>query len=305
MKTLRLLPMAILTSLLSLSSALASATTAAPTAVRNYQEVKAVLARITREHPDTAKAFELGDSDSGQKIQGLRIGDGPVHNLVVATHHGNEYGSTEVALAFAQDLAIRPIRGQTLFVIPVLNISGFDSRNRYESAGGRMWDPNRNYPGPCGTEGPFSLKSTRALADFIDREGIVASSTLHTFFPAVVYPWGLSSHDLSTPYDSDFQKLVSAATIESKYQTGNSTEVVYAADGTFEDYAFWKHGIWSLLFELGYSHTPGNSQINDMIAVNLPGLRRMYEMAPTARATDHAFKGRCEIRLKAMDRHDE
>jgi len=271
----------------------------------NYKEVLVILKRLTTEHPANAKAFDLGMSDSGVMIQGLKIGDGPVHNLVVATHHGNEYGSTEVALAFAEELAIRPIQVQTMYVIPVLNIAGYDERERREPAKGTTWDPNRNYPGPCGTEGPFTLQSTKALAEFIDRENIVVSSTLHTFFPAVVYPWGLSSHDLSTPYDSDFQKLVSAATIESKYKTGNSTEVVYAADGTFEDYAYWKHGIWSLLFELGYSHGPSNKQIREMIKVNLPGIRRMFEMAPTTRAADHAFKGKCDIRLKSLDRHDE
>lgn len=277
----------------------------APLATQKYKDVQNILKKIANEHPDNAQIFDLGLSDNGIMIQGLKIGNGPTHNLVVATHHGNEYGSTEVALAFAGDLAIRPIGGQTLFVIPVLNLSGYDSRNRYEPAKGRSWDPNRNYPGPCGTEGPFTLNSTKALAQFIDRENIVVSSTLHTYFPAVVYPWGLSSRDLSTPYDSDYQKLVAAATIESKYQTGNSTEVVYAADGTYEDYAYWKHGIWSLLFELGFTHNPNSEQIREMIRLNLPGLRRMFEMAPTTRATDHAFKGKCDIRLKSLDAHNE
>jgi carboxypeptidase T len=286
------------------SSPSAQATQAALTA-RSYADVTRELKRIADTHPDHASPFELGLSDSGETIRGLKIGNGPVQNLVVATHHGNEYGSTEVALAFAEDLALRPIDGQTLFVIPVLNISGYNRRARREDARGRSWDPNRNYPGPCGTEGPFTLKSTRALADFIERQKIVASATLHTYFPAVVWPWGLSSHDLSTPHDSDFEKLASAATIESKYQIGNSTEVVYAADGTFEDYAYWKHGIWSLLFELGFSHSPSDSQVREMIRANLPGLRRMFEQAPTVRATEHAFTGKCDVRLKAFDRHDE
>ena len=273
--------------------------------VTNYREVQETLARIATEHSANAKLFDLGMADSGRMIQGIRIGDGPIHHLVVATHHGNEYGSTEVALAFAKDLALRPISGQTLHVIPVLNIAGYDRRDRREPANGRTWDANRNYPGPCGTEGPFTLKSTALIAKFLETENITASATLHTYFPAVVWPWGLSSHDLSTPYDSDFTKLASAATIESKYQIGNSTDVVYAADGTFEDYAFWKYGIWSLLFELGFTHNPNSRQIQEMIRVNLPGLRRMFEMAPMARAEDHSFKGKCDISLKALDRHDE
>ena len=31
---------------------------------------------------------------------------------------------------------------------------------------------------------------------------------------------------------------------------GASTDVVYPCDGAFEDYAYWKHGMWSLLLEL-------------------------------------------------------
>src|SRR5207248_223649 len=118
----------------------------------------------------------------------------------------------------------------------------------YESAGEGSYDPNRDYPGPCGTEGPHKLKSTKALAQFVADKGIVASATLHTFYPVVAYPWGISTHDLSTPYDDLFKMLATSAVTESHYPIGNSTEAIYPADGTYEDYAFWKHGIWSLLF---------------------------------------------------------
>jgi carboxypeptidase T len=246
-------------------------------------------------------------SDSGETIQGVAVGNGPLHNLVVASHHGNEYGSVEVARGFAVSLAQAPIPGQTVYVIPVLNVGGYNAKQRREPASNRTWDPNRNYPGPCGTEGPFTLKSTQALADFIDKQNIVSSATMHTFYPAVVYPWGVSTRDLSTPYDDLFKTLVQASTVESHYEVGNSTEVIYPADGAFEDYAFWKHGIWSLLFELGETHSPSLSQVNQMVQVNVPGLRRFLEQAPRTRAENHAFAGRCD-RSKAMkdlDRHDE
>ncbi|MFN7685782.1 MAG: M14 family metallopeptidase, partial [Oligoflexia bacterium] len=246
---------------------------------RTYADVTNEMRRITQEHPEHAVLFDLGLSDSGAMIQGLKLGRGPIHNLVVATHHGNEYGSTEVALAFAQELALKPIDGQTIFLIPVLNVGGYDRRRRNEEAQGRSWDPNRNYPSPCGTQGPFTLRSTQALAAFLEKQQIVASATLHTYYPAVVWPWGISTHDLSTPYDSDFMKLASAATLESRYRIGNSTEVMYPADGTFEDYAFWQHGVWSLLFELGFSHSPTAYQVAEMFRVNLQGIRRRFELA--------------------------
>ena len=273
---------------------------------RTYADVKGFILGLAAHHPLTTRAIVVGESDSGEKVMGLAIGSGEVHDLVVGTHHGNEYGATEVALAFAESIAQAPIEGRLIYVIPVLNVNGYDGRDRSEfGLDQRSHDPNRDYPGPCGTEGPFALKSTKTLADFIDRENIVASATLHTYYPAVVYPWGIPAGDLSTPYDAPFRALAEAATVESGYAVGNSTEVIYSAVGTFEDYAFWKHGVWSLLFELGFSHSPSDHDVQRMIQVNVPGLRRMMTLAPGARAPEHAFAGRCEPGRARFDRHDE
>lgn len=272
---------------------------------RTYQDVTNVLHSIALKYPKTTQVINIGMSDSGVAIEGLQIGQGDVHNLLVATHHGNEYGSTELALGFADSMAQAPIPGQTMFVIPVLNVDGYNNRNRYERVNGRNIDPNRNYPGPCGTEGPFTLKSTSALAKFIDAQNIVASSTIHTYWPAVVYPWGISTHDVDTPYTSKYTELVQAATSVSHYQAGNNTQIIYPADGTFEDYAYWQHGIWSLLFEVGNSHNPNTSDIKKLVDVNVPGLRKFYEIAPTTRAPKHSFDGQCSAALRAMDLHIE
>lgn len=242
-----------------------------------------------------AQLFTMGTNDQGQPIQGLKIGNGATKALVVGTHHGNEYGSTEVALGFAAYLAKAPIKDLTVFVIPVLNISGYNAGIRYErNLTKELVDSNRDYTGPCKVGPSYKLKSTLALTQFLVSQNIAISATLHTFSPVVVYPWGISTHDLSTPYDAQYKKLVAAATVESRYKTGNNTEMLYAADGTFEDYAFWKHGIWSLLFELGTTHNPSQQSVANMVAVNNPGIKRFLEQAPRARATQFAFTGRCD-----------
>lgn len=278
---------------------------ASPSGFSKYSEVKKMLQDLVQSHRGNARLVEVGPSDSGDRIYGIEIGSGKVRNLVVGTHHGNEYGSTEVALGTARSLAERPIEGQTVTVIPVLNIGGYDANNRYEKAGSDSFDPNRDYPGPCGTAGPFRLKSTKALADYVASNGIVASATLHTYYPAVVYPWGLSSSDLVTPYDDLFKTLGELATRESRYPVGNSAQLIYPADGTYEDFAFWQYGVWSMLFELGKSHAPSKPETEKMVALNVPGIRRLLENAPRERATDHDFRGRCDTRLRVLDRHDE
>jgi predicted deacylase len=276
--------------------------TAIPTS-RTYREVRTFLYELQQRNPQAARVFQLGLSDSGEMIEGLQIGDGSVKSVVVAAHHGNEYGSVEVAKALAADMVANPVVGQTVFVIPVLNTSGYDRRQRWEIANGRTNDPNRDYPGPCGGAGPFNLKSTKALADLLDRESIVTSATLHTFFPAVVWPWGFDTSDLSTPYDGLYEMLARAAVVESQYPVGNSTALIYPANGAYEDYAFWQHGIWSLLFELGETHSPNARHIEDMQRVNVPGIRRFLDQAPRERATDHGFSGGCSKDL--IDLHLE
>lgn len=270
---------------------------------RNYAGVQEFLKKLQIQYPNSTEVFTLATSDSGHEIQGIKIGNGPTGSLVVGTHHGNEYGSTEVSLAFAESIAKHPLDGQTMYVIPVLNISGYDNRMRYErDAAGIYRDPNRDYPGPCGTNGPFHLKSTQALANFVAEKKIVNSSTLHTYSAMVVYPWGISTHDLSTPYDNLFIQFVKAATAYSGYQWGNNTELLYPADGTYEDWAFWEHGVWTLLFELGHSHYPSQEDIDEMIRGNVPGMRDMFAMMPSERAERHEFNGVCDTSRRQRTR---
>ena len=291
---------------LSLVTTILTSAAYADYSTKTYSDTKKLLQDLAKKYPATTELITLGKSDSGDVVQGIKVGNGPMNTLVVGTHHGNEYGATEVTKAFAASVAANPIVGQTVFVIPVLNIDGYNAKDRREPALGTTWDPNRDYPGPCGTEGPFKLKSTAMLAKLVADNHIVASATLHTYYPAVVYPWGISTQDLSTPYDDVFKNLVQAATVESQYQTGNNTAIIYPADGTFEDYAFWKHGIWSLLFELGSTHTPTDAEVETMINVNVPGLRRFLEQSPRQLAEHHDFTGKCDNRMMSWrDKHDE
>lgn len=288
-----------------LSLALSALTGMGVPAATPYSTIQTEIMTIAKDNPQTSKVINIGKSDAGEDILGLQLGDGPVKHLVVATHHGNEYGSTEVARALMKSLATTPLNGITVYVIPVLNTSGYNRGQREEiNAAKKSIDPNRDYPGPCKPGGSYSLKSTKALADFISREGIVASATLHTYWPAVVYPWGIPTQDLSTPDDGKFMDLVKAATVESRYQIGNNTEILYPVNGAYEDYAYWKHGIWSLLFELGESHTPNQGDIAQMVAVNVPGIRRFLQDSPTTRSANNDFKGTCD-RVMPMRTHLE
>lgn len=268
-----------------------------------YEQVVQALQKIEAENPNTSQLIQVGISDSGFPIMGLQIGRGGKANLLVATHHGNEFGSTAVAVAAANAFAKSPLQGQTLFVIPVLNISGYNARSRFErSANGQTHDPNRDYTGPCKQGPTFNLKSTLSLAKFVEQANIVTSATLHTYMPGVLYPWGLSTRDVVTADQDEYIRLARGAAGQSGYTVGNSTQLLYAADGTFEDFAYWQFGVWSLLFEMGSSHNPNENQIKEMIRVNLPGFRRYFLESPPSRSANHAFTGRCDRFVRQRDK---
>lgn len=99
---------------------------------RDYKRVQAYLRELEAIHSETANVFSIGLSGTGEAIEGLKVGNGPIKQLVVATHHGNEYGATEVAVGTLADFAATPLEGMTVYIIPVLNISGFNQRRREE-----------------------------------------------------------------------------------------------------------------------------------------------------------------------------
>jgi hypothetical protein len=283
-----------------------SASVGSALAATRYEQIQQRMRSIVLNDPTHAELFTLGVSDSGKPIEGVKIGSGPINQLIVATHHGNEYGSTEVAVAVAEDLAKKPISNQTVFVIPVLNIQGYNNNQREElDAKGISRDPNRDYPSPCKTGANYYLKSTHLLADFVQKQNIVSSATMHTFFPAVTFPWGVTTKEVSTPYDGFFQLLADKATSVSNYKTGFTTEVVYPVDGAFEDFAYWVHGTWSLLFEMGRSHSPNAAAVQKLLEQNVPGVRAMLEMSKAEPAPDHSFTGKCDYGSRSLDRHDE
>jgi carboxypeptidase T len=274
----------------------------------DYELVKKFLADLASRYPGNAEVFQLGKNSQGLSVYGLKVGSGPVKNLIVGTHHGNESAATDLALAAAADLAGQPVAGRTIYVIPVLNISGFNANRRREQIANDpqiTQDPNRDYPGPCGSAGPFVLKSTQALANFIEREGIVSSATIHTPGPIVLYPWGHDTKDSHTNYEREFIALAEMCTQDSGYAIGNSGVNYKPANGTFEDYAFWKHGIWSLLFEVSESNHPTDSELEVIIQGNVPGLRRFMQNAPVERAPDHEFKGTCTQKLTPILQREE
>jgi len=270
-----------------------------------YEAVVTYMEQLHAQFPETTELFDLGLNDDSVMIKGIRIGFGSLNNLVVATHHGNEYGSAEIAKAFAASIAKEPLMDQSIYIIPVLNINGYNRNSRNETKKGESFDPNRDYQGPCISNSDHNLNSTRLLAEFLEKKNIISSMTLHTHFPAITYPWGVSSSTTKTPDQSFFEQLAKYAATGNNYYIGTSADVVYPADGTFEDFAYWKYGVWSLLYEIGTSHTPSPTTIEKLIRETVPGMKLVFKNSRLERSKDFAFKGNCNARVRSFDPHME
>jgi carboxypeptidase T len=263
-----------------------------------YAEVVQFLENLAAKNPNV-KMTELSLA-SGGSIKGVRIGNGPDQQAIVAAHHGNEYGSTYLAKNLAQEIADAPISGRTVHIFPVINVSGFNQRQRFENG----MDPNRDYAHGCRTGWTSRLESTAALSRYLETANITTAVSLHTHSQVIGVPWALNVGQTSLEHDRFMQLAQMAAGINS-YTAGTWAEVVYTAAGTFEDYAFMKHGVWTFLFELGVTHFPSQAQLDEIVRTNVPAITTLLNAAPTERSKRHSYEFNCDDNADSSDQGDE
>lgn len=213
-----------------------------------------ILARLTEldKLPNTA-LFSLGKNDQGRDIMGIMIGNSSARtkHVVVGTHHGNERASAEVPLYFTELVAKAADSEILYFVVPVLNISGYNvSRREENGSDGRTHDSNRDYEDACTTKQDFKLKSTTLIADLVEREDVVSAVSVHGYIGTFTYPWGTDASDYATADDAFLSEWAKKAVKVNNYKTGTHGGAIYPATGAFEDWAYYKLGVWSFLLEI-------------------------------------------------------
>lgn len=227
-----------------------------------YKNIVDKIKELNKTYPNYSSLISIGQNDEGTELYGLRISTKPgavdpskVGHLVVGTHHGNESHAATFVVKFMESLlkdyassdAYRTNLADTEWtLIPVLNVTGYNANNRYE----RGLDPNRDYPGPCTSGAGGKLKSIRTMMDFAKSRIFTGSLTVHGYAGALTYPWGVDVGNTHTQDHNQFASITKKAAAMNGYNSGTSTDIVYPCDGSFEDYSYWKHGMWSLLLEL-------------------------------------------------------
>lgn len=178
-----------------------------------------------------------------------------IGQLIVASHHGNEQKTPDLALQISEEL-LKKYSSSELYknhlsdtewtVIPVLNIPGYNSNKREEKG----LDPNRDYPGPCKSDKKTYLKSIQTMINFLETRTFAGTVTIHGYMGALTYPWGINVSNTHSLDHNEFDRITKKAASINGYRYGTSTDIVYPCDGSFEDYTYYKHGSWSLLIEL-------------------------------------------------------
>ncbi|MFM8269650.1 MAG: M14 family zinc carboxypeptidase [Pseudomonadota bacterium] len=263
-----------------------------------YSKIVKEMKSMEASHPGLAKVFSIGTNDEGTELYALRVSTSPqsvdpskVGHFLVATLHGNEGGSTLLAMEFLKDLLQRyqsdelykSNLAQTEFtVLPVLNVSGFNRNSRYEHG----QDPNRDYEGPCQDKAPGKLKSIRTLMEYMGTRPFAATVTAHGYIGNFTYPWGFYTDNNKTLDENRYREVFRKVAEVNGYTYGNAGDIIYPANGTYEDYVYWKHGSWSLLLELR------NGSAKD-VAGTVPAIARYFDLIDSSPSSKNQFSANC------------
>jgi len=275
----------------------AMAFAAAPTG--KYKTALDALQQLQKAYPDKSALINLGANDEGVDIIGIRISATPtqmdprkIGHLVVSTHHGNEQRATDFTLALTQDLlkrySSRDFYSSKLpdiewTIIPVLNVSGYNANTRYEHG----YDSNRDYPGPCIGGAGGKVRSIALMMNLLKTRTFAASATIHGYVGTMTFPWGVNTTNTHSNDHNAYDKLFASAASYNGYRYGTSTDLIYSAEGTFEDYVYWKHGIWSLLLEM---RDGGASDIKSSV----PAVEAFFDQVDSSPSTKNQMTGSCQ-----------
>lgn len=290
-------------------AAIASAVGAQAAPTGRYKVIVDKLNQLHEQYSGFSEILSIGTNDDGEEIVAMRVSTSPAHvdpnkigQLVVSTHHGNELKAPEFTMYWLEEL-LKKYTSDELFrgnyadrewtVIPVLNISGYNAANRYEKG----QDPNRDYPGPCISGVGGRLKSIESMMEFLTSRTFAGSLTVHGYAGALTYPWGVNVANTHTKDHTAYDTNVRGAAALNGYRYGTSTDIVYPCDGAFEDYVYWKHGIWSLLLEL-----QSGSQ-SDIVATS-SSIFHYFDHLDSSPSVNNQLESHCS-RAGTLDRHDE
>lgn len=268
----------------------------------------------------TVKSIGKTYENRDMKVITITNGDGRANKKVILLDggiHAREWISPAAVLYVISQLVENYSANSNLLkdydwvILPVVNPDGYE----YTHTKSRMWrktrkpasttcygtDANRNFGFHWGEVGASSLscadtfKGVKAFSEpetQVLRDLMLSLSgrakfylTLHSYGNYLLYPWGWTSALPATWKDIDEVAQAGATAIRSstgtRYTVGSSTNVLYAAAGGSDDYAFAVANIpVSICMELpagGSGFDPTPAQIQPFVSETWIGIKAMAE----------------------------
>jgi len=284
------------TTLIALTLFLGTVLAQAEPPTGRYLNIVTQMKALVADYPQYASVFSIGKNDDDVDIFAMRISVTPgemnhekIGHLVVSTHHGNESATPLFTMYYIKELLEKygsaelwrtNLSDTEWTIVPVLNISGYNANRRQEHG----YDPNRDYPGPCASN-TGKLKSVREIMALMTRRIFTGSVSVHGYVGTLTYPWGMYTNKPSSLDDNYYAQITKKAAQWNGYRTGNHT-IIYPANGCYEDYTYFKHGIWTLLLEL---RSGSQSDIRD----TSKAIYAFFEQLDSSPSLNFQFEGSC------------
>jgi hypothetical protein len=116
---------------------------------------------------------------------------------------------------------------------------------------------------------------------------ISSAVTIHGYVGSLTYPWGIFTDNDHTQDHATYSALGEEAVSHNHYVTGTHSEIVYPASGSFEDWAYFELGTWTMLMEMDY----GANVLNDSKA-----MLTFFSKVPKTRSLKNQHLGVCTER---------
>ncbi|XP_001654133.2 carboxypeptidase B [Aedes aegypti] len=246
------------------------------TSYLRHNEINEYLQTLSQKYPSLVSVEEAGTSYEGRSIKTITINKKPGNAVVFldAGIHAREWIAPATALYAIEQLVEHSSENQevlsnlTWVIMPVVNPDGYEFSHETD----RFWrktrkptgktckgtDGNRNFDYHWGEVGAstqacadtfrgetaFSEPETRAVRDAVMKlkGSCKFYLSLHSYGNYILYPWGWTSKLPETWEAIDEVAQAGAEAIKqstgSRYTVGSSTNVLYAAAGGSDDWAF-------------------------------------------------------------------
>lgn len=240
-----------------------------------HTDINKYLDELAEKYPSEVSVEHVGTSYEGRQLKTITINDNAKNPVIFldAGIHAREWIAPATALYVINQLVEHAAENTdvlsniTWVILPVVNPDGYE----YSHVHNRFWRKTRKPAGICtGTDGnrnfdfhwgkvgaspyacsdtfhgdaPFSEPETQAIRDVIIKlkNRCKFYLSLHSYGNYLLYPWGWTDDLPETWKDIDEVAQAGATAINevtgANYTVGSSTNVLYAASGGSDDWAF-------------------------------------------------------------------